>query len=77
MPRLGRIFSCFRGGPEAAAGIEVVKALPAKAPYHLQLNMANVRVPAAVVIDLLHDEVDYDHLTPRKRGRGQGPQVEG
>ncbi|EIE20626.1 hypothetical protein COCSUDRAFT_57197 [Coccomyxa subellipsoidea C-169] len=39
--------------------------------------MANVRVPAAVVIDLLRDEVDYDHLTPRKRGRGQGPQVEG
>ncbi|KAK9901691.1 hypothetical protein WJX75_008551 [Coccomyxa subellipsoidea] len=35
--------------------------------------MANARVPAAVVVNLLNEEVDLNQLTPRKRTRAQLP----
>lgn len=69
MPRLDRFFGCFRGGAEAAAGLEVVKAAPAKIPGPIKCNMADGRGPAAVVVNILNEEDDMNQLTPRKRVR--------
>lgn len=69
-----RFFGCFRGGADVPADFEVVRAAPAKVvPVPVKCNMANARVPAAVVVNLLNEEVDLNQLTPRKRTRAQPP----